>query len=161
MEENNKEEVLKEEVTQKNNENENEIEVVKSEQQTQSEKKEETPTKDRKGFAITSMVLGIISLVLFCVWYISVPCSILAIIFAKLSLKSSKKGMAIAGLTTGIIGLILMAIIYIFIVALGIGIYRNASEVMEDNIKYNNNLYDYEYNYKSNYNDDYDYNKYF
>ena len=36
MEENNKEEVLKEEVTPKNNENE--IEVVKSEQQTQRKK---------------------------------------------------------------------------------------------------------------------------
>ncbi len=159
MEENNKEELLKEEITPENNENE--VEVVKSERQTQSEKKEETPTKDRKGFAIASMVLGIISLVLFCIWYISVPCSILAIIFAKLSLKSSKRGMAIAGLTTGIIGFILIIIVYILIVALGISIYQNAVDVMEDNIKYNNNLYDYKYNYKSNYNEDDDYNKYF
>lgn len=154
MEENNKEEVLKEEVTPKNNENE--IEVVKSEQQTQSEKKEETPTKDRKDFAITSMVLGIISLVLFCVWYISVPCSILAIIFAILSLKSSKKGMAIAGLTTGIIGFILMVIIYIFVLAIGIGVFQEAMKEVENSMKYNNTLYDYE----SNYDYDFDYDKY-
>lgn len=148
MEENNKEEMLKEEVTPENKENE--IEVVKSEKQTQSEKKEETPTKDRKGFAITSMILGIISIVFFCVWYISVPCSILAIIFAILSLKSSKKGMAIAGLTTGIIGFILMVLIYIFVIAIGIGTFQTVMEEMEKDYKYNT-YYDY----------DYDYNKYF
>lgn len=154
MEENNKEEVLKEEVTQKNNENVIEVEVVESEQQTKNEKKEETPTKDRKGFAITSMVLGIISLVLFCIWYISVPCSILAIIFAILSLKSSKKGMAIAGLTTGIIGFILMVLIYIFVFIIGIGVFQNAMKEVEDSMKYNNTLYDYESNYDYDFDDD-------
>ena len=56
---------------------------------------------DRKGFAVASMVLGIIALVLFGIFYFSVPCAILAIIFGILSIKSSRKGMSIAGITTG------------------------------------------------------------
>lgn len=51
------------------------------------------------------MVLGIVTLVLFCVWYISIPCGILAIIFGVLGVKTVDKGMAISGIVTGSIGL--------------------------------------------------------
>ncbi len=79
----------------------------------------EEPKKERKGFCITSMVLGIIALVFFCVWYISIPCAILAIIFGVLGIKTIHKGMAIAGLVTGIIGLVIWAILIVLIFCFG------------------------------------------
>lgn len=57
------------------------------------------------GFAIASLVLGIISLVIWCLWMISIPCSILALIFGILAVKKPGKGMAIAGIITGSIAL--------------------------------------------------------
>lgn len=59
--------------------------------------------EEKKGLSIASMVLGIISLVLCCIIYISVPCALLAIIFAAAGMKKGGKGMAIAGLVLGII----------------------------------------------------------
>ena len=52
--------------------------------------------EEKKGLSIASMVLGIVSLVLCCIVYISVPCALLA-------MKKGGKGMAIAGLVLGII----------------------------------------------------------
>ncbi|MCI8384665.1 MAG: DUF4190 domain-containing protein [Clostridia bacterium] len=90
-------------------------------------KKEETntkviqePKKDKKGFCIASMVLGIVSLVFFCAWYISIPCAILAIIFGILGIKTPTKGMAIAGLVTGSIGFVVSIAIIIFLVIFGV-----------------------------------------
>ena len=99
--------------------------------------------KDKKGFAIAALVLGIVALVLFCVYYISIPCGILAIIFGILALKSSKKGMAIAGLVTGSIGLFLTLLIFIFVVALGFSIYQHGIDAIDT---YD---YDYDYDYES------------
>ncbi len=59
--------------------------------------------EEKKGLSIASMVLGIVSLVLCCIVYISVPCALLAIIFAAVGMKKGGKGMAIAGLVLGII----------------------------------------------------------
>ena len=59
--------------------------------------------EEKKGLSIASMVLGIVSLVLCCIVYISVPCALLAIIFAEVGMKKGGKGMAIAGLVLGII----------------------------------------------------------
>ena len=61
------------------------------------------------GLAIASMVLGIVALVLSCcLYYVSIPCGILSIIFAAVSIRGNKagKGMAIAGLVCSIISLI-------------------------------------------------------
>lgn len=60
-----------------------------------------------KGLAIASMVLGIISVVLFCIPYIGIPCGVIALILGGVSLATKKggKGMAIAGLVCGIIGI--------------------------------------------------------
>ncbi len=85
------------------------IEIEKTEQESKTvekkvEKKEE-PKPRKKGLCIASMVLGIVTLVLFCVWYISIPCGILAIVFGALGVKTIDKGMAIAGIVTGAIGL--------------------------------------------------------
>ncbi len=62
---------------------------------------------NRSGFAIASLVLGILSL---CAWLLplcGIPFSGLAILFGALSMGSSRRGMAIAGLILGIITLLL------------------------------------------------------
>ncbi len=143
MNEENKKEIPQEEPTPVVNE----TKVLEAEPVTQ--KTEEKP-KDRKGLAIASMVLGIVSIVFFCTWYISAPCAVLAIIFAILSLKSTKRGMAIAGLTTGIIGFILMVILYIFVFVMGVGIMQQAFDTIEDmenSPEYNKYKYNYNYHY--------------
>ena len=71
----------------------------------------------KKGMCVASMVLGIVSLVLFCAWYLSIPCAILAIIFSIRANKAGKNGMATAGLIMGIIGLILAIIVAIAVFA--------------------------------------------
>ncbi len=119
MEEEKKEMIEKQEVEQ----TEDTQKIVETKQTTQEQSKEKDK-KDKKGFSITSMVLGIIALVFFCLWYISIPCGILAIIFGVLSVKSSNKGMSIAGIITGAIGLFIcffiIVIFFIYGIATGI-----------------------------------------
>lgn len=74
------------------------------------ENKETEVVKEVKkvnGFSIAALVLGIVSLVLCCFWIVSIPCSILALIFGILAIKKPGKGMAIAGIITGAITLAL------------------------------------------------------
>lgn len=78
-------------------------------------KEQEVVQDENKGFSITSMVLGIISIVLFCIWYLSIPCAILAIIFGVVGMKKGAKGMAIAGLVLGIIAVAIVGIFVIFV----------------------------------------------
>lgn len=67
--------------------------------------------KPVNGFAIASMVIGILSLVLCCCSeYIGLVLGILAIIFAVIAKKQSPSGMATAGLVCGIIALVLSAV---------------------------------------------------
>ena len=109
----------------------------------------EEPKKERKGLCIASMVLGIIALVFFCIWYVSIPCAILAIIFGILGLKTATRGMAIAGLVTGSIGLAISVIVIVFII---IGVTAGLSDALDktDFNTYNNknyrnsNWYDYD-----------------
>lgn len=70
-----------------------------------------TPSSSTNGFAIASLVLGIISILVSLVWFMGlVP--ILGIIFGILGLskkyEGKNKGMAIAGLVMSIIGIVLM-----------------------------------------------------
>lgn len=160
MDDNNKKEEIEinnEEVKQE--ERPEVVEVAKEEtpkvEASKTETKTETkaPEKDRKGLAIASMVLGIVSLVLFCIWYISIPCAILALVFGIISLKSSKKGMAIAGISTGAVGFILMILLYVFVFfVIGIGTYSGLQDLIEDYEDHN-----YNYNYRYNAYDSYDY----
>lgn len=69
------------------------------------------PVKDRKGMAIASLVLGILSLLLCCVPYISIICGIIGLVLGCMSMKSSGKGMAIAGLICSAFGIIISIII--------------------------------------------------
>jgi len=59
------------------------------------------------GMAIASMVLGIVSLVIFCFWYIAVPCAIVGVVLGAVSLKRKAhgKGMAVAGVVTSLIAI--------------------------------------------------------
>lgn len=65
------------------------------------------------GLSIAAMVLGIVSLVTWCAWFISIPCAILALIFGILGVKKPGKGMAIAGTITGGIALAIWVIMFI------------------------------------------------
>lgn len=72
--------------------------------------------KKSVGLAVTSMVLGIISLLFgCCFWYITIPAAVLAVILASVSLskKMGGSGMAIAGLVTSIISLVPAVVIMI------------------------------------------------
>lgn len=77
-----------------------------------------------KGLGIAGMVLGIVSLVFFCIWYISLPCGITGIILSAVSKSKAKpygakSGLATAGIVCSAIALGLM-ILFIILVAIGI-----------------------------------------
>jgi hypothetical protein len=78
-----------------------------------------------KGFAITSMVLGIISVVICLIWPVSIPLAIIAVVFAIIALVKRRpgKGMSIAGLVTGGVTLLIMgSILLVGLIALaGLG----------------------------------------
>lgn len=80
------------------------------------------PADNRKkepgnGFAVASMVLGLISLVLFCTG-INIITAILAIIFGIVHLTKHRpeKGMAIVGIITGSFGIIAFVIYWVLII---------------------------------------------
>jgi len=70
-----------------------------------------------KGMAVASMILGIVSLVLFCIWWISLPCAIVAIILGLVARSKAAagvaggKGMATTGLVCGIISILLLILL--------------------------------------------------
>ena len=148
MEDNNKEiiEVEKVETVQETDKKENTENTKKEETEF---KRVEEPKKEKKGFCITSMVLGIIALIFFCIWYISIPCGILAIIFGILGLKGINKGMAIAGLITGGIGLVVSSLIIMAIFTLGVvvGITDALDEIDYEEYDTYNSYEDYEWDY--------------
>lgn len=74
--------------------------------------------QEAKGMSIASMVLGIISLVLFCIWYLSIPLAIVGLVLGILGRKKGGKGMATAGIICSIIALVLTVVfVGIFIAA--------------------------------------------
>lgn len=110
------------------------------------------PVKDKKGFSIAALLLGIMAILLSCLCFISVPCGIVAIILGVLGIKSSKRGMSIAGITTGGIGIvisIILLIVFIFgffgfvkdIIRYGI----DSIEDYENSSYYDRSTYDYDY----------------
>lgn len=64
------------------------------------------PPQQKKGMAIASLVLGIVSLVFFCAWYLSIPCAIVGLILGIIANKKFKTGMATAGIILSIIGIV-------------------------------------------------------
>lgn len=104
----------------------------------------------KKNFSIAALVLGIVALVLSCIWYISIPCAILAIVFGILGIKSSKKGMSIAGITTGAIGMFICIAILIVLMIFGfaMGITDSITEIIEDEDYYDYYDSSYYFDYK-------------
>ncbi len=74
-------------------------------------------TNTTNGFAITSLILGIVSLVFCWIWFGGLL-PILGIVFGILGIKKGPngKGMAIAGLVMSIVALVIMAIIAVIVV---------------------------------------------
>lgn len=122
------------------------IEVDKVEVNENS-KNQEAKSENRKGLCIAAMVLGIISLVFWCIWYISIPCSILAIVFGIIGIKSIGKGMAISGIITGSISLLILIMIFfaLFMFGFSRGFYESIRDEInnEDYNYYDYNYYDY------------------
>lgn len=98
---------------------------------------------DKKGFSIAALVLGIVALVLSCVWYISIPCAILALVFGILGIKSSKKGMSIAGIATGATGLVICIFMLIVFIIFGfaMGITSSITDIIENEDYYDSSYY--------------------
>lgn len=76
---------------------------------------------EKKGMSTASLVLGIVSVVLMCFSYVSLPCAVLAIIFGVLGKQKGGAGMAKAGLILGIIT------VSIFVVCLIIALITGAA----------------------------------
>lgn len=82
------------------------------------------PSVPGKGLGIASMVLGIISLALFCLWYLTIPCAIVGIVlggvaYSKAKQMSMSNGMAVAGIVCACIALGL-ALLFILLIVIGI-----------------------------------------
>ena len=86
---------------------------------------------ESEGFGIASLILGIITVLLFCTC-ISWITGILAVIFGILQLvKGNKKGMAVVGLITGGIGFAASIILYILILFTGLGSYSSYNDIYD------------------------------
>lgn len=81
----------------------------------------EPQQNENKGQAIASMILGIVSIVLVCIFYwASIPCAIIGLILGIMyNKKNGKCGMSTAGIVCSIIGLVL-AIIVLILAVIGI-----------------------------------------
>lgn len=82
------------------------------------------PVIPGKGLGITSMVLGIVSLALFCVWYLAIPCAIVGaalggVALSKAKVVGVKNGMATAGVACSCIALGI-AILFLLLGLLGL-----------------------------------------
>lgn len=73
----------------------------------------EEEIKNKIALGISSLVLGIISIIMAIFYYISLPTGILAIIFGTINSKKTGSKIAKAGLVTGIVGVCLCAFLYI------------------------------------------------
>lgn len=76
--------------------------------------------KKNNGLAIGSMVCGIVSMLISCIFYIALPVAVVGLILGIISLRNKKggKGMAIAGIITSCITLLFCILIIIGVGAL-------------------------------------------
>lgn len=75
-----------------------------------------------KGMGIAAMVLGILSLVFFCLWYIAIPCALVGVILGGVSASKAKQagmknGSATAGIVCSCIALGLAVLFIVLVVA--------------------------------------------
>ena len=97
---------------------------------------ESNSTFSPSGFAIASLVLGILSIVCCCAWYISGIFAILSIAFAIIVLTKNKpgRGMAIAGLVCAAIGIIIAIVMLVMVVVVGTSMSADDYKSIIDNI---------------------------
>jgi len=69
---------------------------------------------------ISSLVLGIISVIGATFWYMALPCGILAIVFGAKSVRDWGSGAGKAGLVLGIVGLSLCVFLYFTIISIAL-----------------------------------------
>lgn len=82
---------------------------------------QQAPVVPGKGMAVTSMVLGIVALALFCMWYISLPCGIVGLALGIVAMNKAKavgmkNGMATAGIACSCVALGLMVLFIVLVV---------------------------------------------
>jgi hypothetical protein len=65
------------------------------------------------GFGVASLVLGILSIILFWVPFLNIVLGILGIVFSIKQKRISSNGLATAGLVTSIIGLVFSTLVFI------------------------------------------------
>lgn len=70
----------------------------------------------KSAMGISSLVLGIISIITALFYYISIPTGILAIVFGVKSIHKVGSRLGKAGLVTGIVGLSICAFIYLLMI---------------------------------------------
>ncbi|MFF4212636.1 DUF4190 domain-containing protein [Streptomyces sp. NPDC001796] len=82
------------------------------------------PLPPSNGMGIASLVLGVISLVLFCLWPVAMIVGVLAVVFGIITRRKVRRGeatnggMALAGVICGAIGLVLSAVLLIVLLAI-------------------------------------------
>jgi hypothetical protein len=87
----------------------------------------QTPT-GKEGFAIASLILGILSLFFMCVWYLAIPMAILAIIFGSMGKSSIQGTLATIGMILGVVGIVIPLLI-VGLIAMGLwGLTRAVDE---------------------------------
>lgn len=76
------------------------------------------PQQKSVGLAVASMVLGILSVVMCCLWFLSIPMAIIAIVLGVVARgkvaqgQAGGGGMATTGIVCGIIGLLLWVLLF-------------------------------------------------
>ncbi len=73
---------------------------------------------DRKGLAIASLVLGVLSLFSFCLVFCAAPLGLAGVITGIAGLNSSQRGLAIAGIVLSGLGLVISVVLALIGVAL-------------------------------------------
>lgn len=79
----------------------------------EEEKEVNQPQKDGNGFGIAGFVLGLLSILLFWIWFLGGVIAILGLVFSIIQLRKKKTGLAIAGLVLSIIGILLPLILVV------------------------------------------------
>ncbi|MDR0383972.1 MAG: DUF4190 domain-containing protein [Christensenellaceae bacterium] len=75
-------------------------------------------TKKNNGLAVSSLVLGIIGIISPYLIWLSLPCSILAVVFGVVANgRGQRSGMATAGFILGIISLVILSVIIVLAIA--------------------------------------------
>ena len=103
------------------------------------------PVVPGKGLAIAAMILGIVSLALFCLWYLAIPCGIVGLVLGAIAHNKAKavgmkSGMATAGIVCSAIalGIALLFIICTFACAGCVASEYYRAEEMFDELVFKN-----------------------